>query len=188
MNQSNPMPTPMVSSLRLHKNDSEIFDDPKKYRSIVGALQFLTITRPDIAFAVNKCSQFMHQPTIEQWKAVKRILRYLQDWATDLDDRRSISGYLVFLGSNLIAWKCEKQSEVSRSSTKAEYRAVASAQTEVMSIQQFLQESQVSQQVTPMIYCDNQSTCHLAVNPVMHSCCKHLETDLHFLRELVNRK
>ncbi|MED6133957.1 hypothetical protein PIB30_117009 [Stylosanthes scabra] len=126
MTDAKPMPTPITSSLKLFHNDSDLFDDPKKFRSIVGALQYLTITRSDIAYSVNRCSQFMQNPTIAQWKAVKRILRYLQgsiqqgiifnkctnyrilafsnaDWASDLDDRRSISGFCIFLGTNLIS-------------------------------------------------------------------------------------
>ncbi|XP_020959224.1 uncharacterized protein LOC110263007 [Arachis ipaensis] len=77
MGNSNPMPTPMMTSLKLRKSDSNPYEDPKGYRSIVGALQYLTITQLDLAFAVNKVSQFMHSPTINHWKAVKWILRYL---------------------------------------------------------------------------------------------------------------
>ncbi|XP_016172884.1 uncharacterized protein LOC107615315 [Arachis ipaensis] len=141
-NSNRPMPTPMMTSSKLSKSDSDPYEDPKGYRSIVGALQYLTITRPDLAFAMNKVSQFMHSPTIQHWKAVKRILRYLQDsdWASDLDDRRSTSGYCIYLGTNLIAWKSSKQSKISRSTTETEYRAIASAQMEIMSIQQLLVE------------------------------------------------
>src|ERR1044072_5404797 len=143
-----PISTPMVSSLRLSKTQGIPFTDPSLYRSIVGALQYLTITRPEISFSVNKVSQFMSNPLDPHWTAVKRILRYLKgtiahglelkpakchplqlkgfsdaDWATDVDDRRSVSGATLFLGRNLISWWSKKQ-HVARSSTKAEYRSL----------------------------------------------------------------
>jgi histone deacetylase 1/2 len=111
-----PISTPMVSTSRLSKSHGIPFNDPSLYRSIVGALQYLTITRPEISFSVNKVSQFMSSPLDTHWTAVKRVLRYLKgtmthglhykpakclplqlkgfsdaDWATDMDDRRSIS-------------------------------------------------------------------------------------------------
>lgn len=97
-----------------------------KYRSLVGALQYLTLTRPDISFAVNKACQYLHAPTTAHWTVAKRILRYVRhtlsvgltfskststlvsafsdsDWAGCLDDRRSTGGFAVFFGPNLIS-------------------------------------------------------------------------------------
>jgi hypothetical protein len=108
----------------------------------VGALQYLTLTHPDISFAVNKVCQFLHTPTTVHWSAVKRTLRYIHgtpklglnirkskslmvsafsdaDWAGSVDDRRSTGGFAVFLGSNLISWSARKQATVSRASTEA---------------------------------------------------------------------
>lgn len=69
----------MTTNANLHLGDSPIFDDPIRYRQLVGALQYVTLSRPDITFAVNKVCQFMHSPTNNHWSAVvKRILRYLQ--------------------------------------------------------------------------------------------------------------
>ncbi|XP_028067253.1 uncharacterized protein LOC114270061 [Camellia sinensis] len=138
------------------------FSQPSLYRSIVGALQYLTITRPDISFAVNHASQFMHAPTVAHFNTVKRLLRYIQgtlhhglfftpgslnlhafsdsDWAGDVLDRKSTTGYCVFLGSNLISWSAKKQSTVSRSSTEAEYRALAQASAELQWLRMLLQE------------------------------------------------
>nr|XP_025702517.1 uncharacterized protein LOC112803221 [Arachis hypogaea] len=178
MDTANALPTPMVGNLKLYTNDSEPYSDPKFYSSIVGALQYLTMTRPDLAFYVNRVSQFMYNLTLNHWKAVKRILRYLKgtisdgiifskcsnfrlldfadaDWASDLHDRRSVTGYCVYLGTNLIFWKCHKQSKVSHSSTEAEYCAFASVQFELVSLQHLLSELGVSQKITPTIYCDN---------------------------------
>ncbi|MED6207791.1 hypothetical protein PIB30_117375 [Stylosanthes scabra] len=117
-----------------------------------------------------------------------RILAFPDaNWTSDLDDRRSISGYSIYMGTNLIAWKCTKQTKVSRS-TEAEYRAIATTQTEIMSIQMLLKELQISQLQSSKIYRDNLSSCHLSANPVMHGRSKHLGTDLHFIRDLVNQK
>lgn len=155
MDQANALSTPMVSNLSLSSKQGNPISNPQEYRSIVGALQYITVTRPDIAFSVNKVSQFMHCPLDTHFKAVKRILRYLKgtlsygmvlqrsallslvgfsdaDWGSDPDDRRSITGYCIFLGANAIAWTSKKQQTVSRSSTEEEYRSLASATTEVI--------------------------------------------------------
>jgi histone deacetylase 1/2 len=116
-----------INKLSIHDGDPLGPKDNTEYRIIVGALQYLTLTRPNISFAVNKVCQFLHKPTTVHWSAVKRILRYLQfavdmglrihkspstlvsafsdaDWAGCSDDRRSTGGFAVFLGSNLISW------------------------------------------------------------------------------------
>ncbi|XP_016206089.1 uncharacterized protein LOC107646419 [Arachis ipaensis] len=156
------MPTPMMSGLRLDASRA-VFDRPTLYRSVVGGLQYATITRPDIAYAVNKVSQFLHSPLEQHWKAVKRILRYLagttnmglefhksedfrilafcdSDWAADPVYRKSTTGYCVFLGSNIISWSSRKQVSVSRSNTEAEFRAVADAMTDTMWLQKLISE------------------------------------------------
>jgi hypothetical protein len=133
--------TPLSTSEKLSGQQGEPLaaEDATKYRSIVGALQYLTLTRPDIAFAVNKVYQYLHSPTSSHWTAVKRILRYLKhtmglvsafsdvDWAGCSNDRKSTGGFAVFLGPNLISWCAKKQKTVSRSSTEAEYKAMADA-------------------------------------------------------------
>ncbi|KAK1662372.1 hypothetical protein QYE76_050531 [Lolium multiflorum] len=142
--------TPMSSTDKITAVDGELLssEDATVYRSIVGGLQYLTITRPDISYAVNRVCQYLQTPRDTHWSAVKRILRYVRltvsyglsirptpygvlsaysdaDWAGSPDDRRSTGGYAVFFGSTLIAWSARKQATVSRSSTEAEYKAVA---------------------------------------------------------------
>ncbi|XP_057730419.1 uncharacterized mitochondrial protein AtMg00810-like [Arachis stenosperma] len=120
---ANSAPTPMVASSKLSANHSFHFEDPKLFRSIAGALQYLTLTRPDFTFAVSKI---------------------YADWEADADDRKSVTGYCVNLGTNLIAWKSNKQRVVSRSSTEAEFRAIAVAQSEVIWTQNLLHELHLS--------------------------------------------
>jgi hypothetical protein len=157
MLSSNGVPTPMLPTEKLSLDGGEKLssDDATKYRSVVGALQYLLLTRPDISFSVNRVCQFMSAPTDVHWGAVKRILRYLHatmdfglrfsrrgssllsafsdaDWAGNPDDRRSTGGYVIFFGGNLVSWSSRKQATVSRSSTKSEYKAVADATAEVI--------------------------------------------------------
>lgn len=82
LSKSNPMPTPIATNANLALGDSPPLDDPVKYRQIVGALQYVTLSRPDITYAVNKVCQFMHSPTVNHWSTVKRILRYLKGTST----------------------------------------------------------------------------------------------------------
>ncbi|XP_068323099.1 uncharacterized mitochondrial protein AtMg00810-like [Pyrus communis] len=209
LQDSKPCATPCLPYHRLLKDDGKPYHSPAQYRSIVGALQYLTFTRPDIAFSVNQACQFMHNPMISHVIAVKRILRYLKgtstygihfkpgplhlqsysdaDWAGDPNDRRSTSGFVVFIGSNPISWASKKQHTVSRSSTEAEYRALAITAAELAWIRQLLCDMHIPLHSSPMIYCDNILAIALSTNPVFHAKSKHIEIDYHFVRERVTR-
>lgn len=201
--------SPCVENQKLTNEGSLPYKDPQHYRSMVGALQYLTFTKPDISFSVQQVCQFMSTPLDSHYAAVKRILRYLSgtiqyglhythsslqlqifsdsDWAACPITRRSISGFVVFLGSSPISWSCKKQTPVSRSSTEAEYRAMANSTAEIIWIQQLLTAMQVSLPQIPIMFCDNQSAMALASNPVQHSRAKHIEIDCHFVREQVTK-
>ncbi|KAM1777797.1 hypothetical protein ACFX11_044412 [Malus domestica] len=209
MLDSKPCTTPCHPNQKLLNHGSPPFPDPGLYRSIVGALQYLTFTRPDVAYSVNQVCQFMHSPLQSHFVAVKRILRYLRgsmslglcfkpgmldikaytdvDWAGDPNDRRSTTGFVVFLGCNLISWSSKKQHTVSRSSTEAEYRAMATTTAEVVWLQQLLKDLHIPCHDIPFLHCDNISAMALATNPVLHSKAKHIEIDCHFVRERVQQ-
>ncbi|KAH9764049.1 retrovirus-related pol polyprotein from transposon RE1 [Citrus sinensis] len=203
--------TPMSVADKLYKDKGKLFENPSLYRSVIGSLQYVTLTRPDIAFTVNKLSQFLAAPTVLYWQACKRVLRYLQctatygiqfynsksfsltafsdaDWGSDPDDRRSVGGYCIFLGSNLVSWSSKKQNVVSRSSAESEYRALALTTSEVLWISYLLQELRIQLTSTPVLYCDNKSAEALASNPKYHSQTKHIELDIHFVREHIAKK
>lgn len=101
------------------------------------------------------------------------------DWASNLDDRKSVAAYCVFLGESLVSWSSKKQAVVARSSTESEYRA------EIIWLQQLLSEIGISSLTPPILWCDNLSAGALAVNPVFHARTKHIEIDIHFVRDRV---
>ena len=143
-----PIPTPLPLQLDRVPHQDEYFSNPTYFRSLAGKLQYLTLTRPDIQFAVNLVCQKMHKPTVSHFHLLKRVLRYIKgtlkmgltlesdtdsqmraycdsDWAGCQDTRRSTGGFYTFLGTNLISWSAKRQDSVSRSSTEAEYRTLS---------------------------------------------------------------
>ncbi|XP_068666532.1 uncharacterized mitochondrial protein AtMg00810-like [Aristolochia californica] len=205
---SKPVHTPMVVSQHL-SSDGQLFLDPTDYRSLVGALQYLTIMRPDIAHAVNSVSQFLHSPTTDHFLVVKHILRYVKgtlhyglsfrpsassgslvaysdaDWAGYPDTRCSTSDYSIFLGDNLVSWSAKKQPTVSRSSYESEYRALALTAVELLWLTHLLHDLKVSILSGLFSYVIKKSALFLSSNPVVHKRAKHVELDIHFLHELV---
>ena len=106
----------------------------------------------------------------------------------DISDRVSISGYILFLGTNLISWSSKKQNIVSRSSTESKYRAVDNALSETLWVTNLLTELRFPLHQLPTIYCDNLGATFLSKNPVFHSRVKHVAIDFHFVRNNVEIK
>jgi hypothetical protein len=204
----NPCTTPIDTKPKLSPAAGPSVANATELRSLAGALQYLTITRPDISYAVQQICLFMHAPKAPHLQLLKRVLRYLQgtmsyglqitksssyditaysdaDWAGCPDTRRSTSGYCVYLGDNLLAWSSRRQHTVSRSSAEAEYRAVANAVSETCWLRQLLQELRRPPRRATLVFCDNVSAQYLATNPVQHQRTKHVEIDLHFVRDKV---
>jgi len=210
MINAKPVGTPMASSPKLTLMSGITLSDPTEYRKLVGSLQYLAFTRLDIAYAVNRLSQFMHRPTNDHWQAAKRVLRYLAgttthdiffaaqnelslhafsdaDWAGDSEDCVSTNAYIVYLGKNPISWTAKKQKSVARSSTEAEYRSVANTACEIQWICSLLTELGITLPKPPVVYCDNVGATFLCANPVFHSRMKHIAIDYHFIRGQVQQ-
>ncbi|KAF5473124.1 hypothetical protein F2P56_009762 [Juglans regia] len=200
--------TPLFTSTSIKLVGGTASFDSTEFRGVIGSLQYLSLTRPDISFVVNKLSQFMHKSTITHWTAAKMLLRYLEqtifhdiqlkkdthwhlmaysnaDWAVNVDDRSSTSAYISFFGTNPISWSSKKQMVVALSSTKAECRSLANTTSETMWLLGLLNELGFSLKDPPSMLCDNLGATHLSFNPVYHSRIKHIQIDLHFVRDLV---
>ncbi|XP_057953033.1 uncharacterized mitochondrial protein AtMg00810-like [Malania oleifera] len=145
---------PMDSNLKPTATNSNLYEDRSAYRRMIERLLYLTITRPDLAYSVQVLSQFLAKPVVSHYQGTIRVLRYQKatpgqglfffssselqlkafsnsDWAGCIDTRRSVTGFAIFLGNSLIAWKSKKQATISRSSAKVEYRALATPTCEI---------------------------------------------------------
>jgi hypothetical protein len=105
------------------------------------------------------------------------------DWAGDPSDRRSTTGFCIFLGDSLISWRSKKQTLTARSSTEAEYRALADTTSEILWLRWLLADLETSQSSPTDLYCDNRSVIQIAHNDVFHERTKHIEIDCHFIRQ-----
>ncbi|XP_019098377.1 PREDICTED: uncharacterized protein LOC109131664 [Camelina sativa] len=198
----------MASSPNLTIDSGTPLADATEYRTVIGSLQYLSFTRPDIAFVVNRLSKFMHKPTDKHWQAAKHVLRYLAgtkshgiflrsdgtltihafsdaDWGRAHNTYISTNAYIIYFGASPISWSSKKQRSVSRSSTEAEYRAVANAASELRWICSLLSEMGIVLPVAPVLYCDNVGATYLCANPVFHTRTKHIAINYHFVREFI---
>ena len=205
-----PNATPMDYSTKLQATTGTPLsaEASSSYWRLIGRLIYLTNTRPDIAYAVQQLSQYMSSPTNAHLQAAYRVLRYLKgtpgsglflsatgtpqlrafsdsDWAGCQDSRKSTTDFVVYFGSSLISWQSKKQSTVSRNSSEAEYRALASTTCELQWLTYLLQDFWITFTKPSTIYCDNQSAIQIATNPVFHERTKHIEIDCHIVRQKV---
>lgn len=163
------------------------------------------------AFVVQHVSQYVSKPHAPHYQAAIQILRYLKfvpakgiffssnsklqlfgfansDWARCPDTRKSVTRYCVMLGSSLLCWKSKKQHTVSRSSTEAEYRVLASITCELQWLHFLFQDFLVHFEQPASVFCDSKSVVYLAHNPTFHERSKHIELDCHVIREKINSK
>ncbi|GKD43760.1 retrovirus-related pol polyprotein from transposon RE1 [Tanacetum coccineum] len=201
-----PVTSPLVYKCKLSKDDRKKVINPTRFRSIVRSLLYLTISRPDLAFAASFLSRFMGEPSSSHLGAAKRVLRYVKgsldlgimferkkvvklegyadgDWAGSIDDSKSISGYIFTLGPGVFCWNSKKQSVVAQSSAEAEYIPVAGAVNHAIWIRKLLFDLNLTQEGPTMIFCDNKSAIAIAENPVQHGRTKHINVKYHAIRE-----
>ncbi|CAM8981982.1 unnamed protein product [Rhodiola kirilowii] len=209
-----PANTPLEEGYKVSREgeiEDRPFEDFKQYRRMVGKLIYLTISRPDICFAVNQVSQHMQAPKMHHWHMVERVLRYLKgspgqgiwmgcngsteivgycdaDWAGDRVDRKSTTGFCTFIGGNLVTWKSKKQKVISCSSAEAEYRAMRKLTNELIWIKALLKDLGIESPTPITMHCDNQAAIHIASNSVFHERTKHIEVDCHKVRQMVEQR
>lgn len=212
MDSCKPVNSPADVSMKLMKSNKLSLLEDIPYRQAIGTLMYLMVaTRPDISYIITKLSQYNTCYDEQHWIAVKRVFRYLQgskhcnlslgnvngnrkheiilygssdaDWAGDLDDRHSTSGYIFQINGGSISWKSQKQSTTATSTSHSEYMALSSSVKEAIWIRSLLKELHFEQKLPTIIEQDNQSTIALANNPVHHQKSKHIEISHHHIRE-----
>jgi hypothetical protein len=178
------------------------------YQSAVGSLLYAAvITRPDISNAVREVSRYMHSPRRAHWAACLKVIRYLKgtvdyklafdfggdtslaltgfcdaNHASDLDTRRSTTGYLFLFGGAPVSWASRMQPTVALSSTEAEYMAATEATNEAIHLRQLFSDMGFPESAATVIFEDNQSAIKLASNPIHHRRSKHIDVRYHHIR------
>ncbi|CAL2257550.1 unnamed protein product [Prunus armeniaca] len=181
-----PVDTPIVENHKLGVYMDQVPTNKERYQRLVGRLIYLSLTCPDIAYAVSFASQFMHSPSEDHMATVMHILNYLK--SAPGRDRRSTSGYFTFVGGNLVTWRSKKQNVVSRSSAESEYKGIAQGVCEILWLRWLLAEIGFRPNAATKLHCENQSAFEIANNLVQHDRTKHVEVDRHFIKEKLEHK
>ena len=187
--------------------------DTRTYQRAIGCLTYAaTISGPDLSTAASILSKFMSKPSVEHWKGVKRVLRYVQgtldyglmsssedtsttsagyadaDWAGDVSTRRSTTGYVFQVQGNTVSWCSKRQGCVATSTTEAEYIALTTASQKAVWLRRLLESVLKKQDKPTKLYEDNQGTIELTKNPKFHNRTKHIDVSYHYAREQVENK
>ncbi|KAL3578414.1 hypothetical protein D5086_019918 [Populus alba] len=211
MEESNAIMNPIVPGCKTDTVGEGNRIDDTYYKQIVGSLMYITTTRPDIMFGASFISRFMANPTEGHLQVAKRILRYLKgtinygiyykknedkqliaytdsDYAGDITDRKSTSGYVFMLSGGAVSWASKKQPIVTLSTTEAEFVVAAACACQAVWMRRILEKLNHEQRGCTILMCDNSSTIKLSRNPIMHGRNKHIDVRFHFLRELTRDK
>ena len=212
MNDCNTIQTPMEVHLKLQREAEGKLVNSTNFRSLIGSLRYLMNTGPDIMYCVSYLSRFMDKPSSEHLATAKRIMRYLKgnvnfgilykkgdrdmkitgytdsDFVGDINDRKSTSGQIFFLGGLPITSNSVKQRVVALSTCEAEYIAVSSATCQGLWISRLIKELMSVEENLVKILVDNKSALELTRNPVHHSHRKHIDTRHHFIRDCIEER
>ena len=198
--------TPIEPNKKLEEAKEEPVVDKEMYQRVVGKLNYLAHTQPDIAYSVSMTSQFIHDPRGTHFQATYCVLHYLKgsprkrvlfkrnneltlkaytdaDYVSSLVDRRSTSSYCTFLGGNLVTWKSKMKNAVARSRAESEFKAMAQKVCELLWLKIILDDLRIKQEGPMKLYCDNKLGINIAHNPVQHKRTKHIEIDRHFIKK-----
>jgi hypothetical protein len=209
MDGCNSVNNPIVPGTKLCNDHGGSKINNTIYKQIVESLMYLTTTRPDMMFVVSLLSRYMECPTELHLQAAKRVFKYLKgtvsfgvfykkggfeglnvysdsDYAGDVEDRKSTSGYVFMLSSGVVSWSSKKQFIVILFTTKAKFIAVASCACQKIKLQRILQQLGHNQEGSTTIHCDNSSAIKLCKNLVLHGRSKHINVRFHFIRELTS--
>ncbi|KAK9928322.1 hypothetical protein M0R45_025465 [Rubus argutus] len=207
MAESNSVRNPIVPGQKICSDECGAKVDATLFKQMVGSLMYLTATRPDLMFVVCLISRYMGSPTQLHFAVAKRILRYLQgtvdhgvyykrdgasdlvgftdsDYAGDIEDSKSTSGYVFMMSGGAVAWSSRKQPIVTLSSTEAEFVAAVACACQAVWMRKVLKEISHDQTGSTLIMCDNTSAIKLSKNAVFHGRTKHMRVRYHFLRDL----
>ncbi|GJX67315.1 retrovirus-related pol polyprotein from transposon TNT 1-94 [Tanacetum coccineum] len=189
METCDPIGTPMEIKYKLDLDKNGTLVDATKYRSMIGALMYLTSSRPNIVHATCLCARYQAMPTEKHLKedsGFKLNGFSNADYAGCRDSLKSTSGATQFLGEKLVGWSSKKQDSMTLSSVEAEYVSLSACCTQVIWMRTQLTDYGFHFNKIP-IYCDSTSTIAISDNPIQHSRTKHIAVRYHFIKEHVEK-